>query len=225
MYVFYLDGVAFPVAPEALKLKIKNQNKTVELASGMQLNILNAAGLTEIEFDALLPQVKYPFSCYPNGFKGAEYYMSLLERLKNGKKPFRFIVSRAKPNGKKLFDTNLLVSLEDYDIDEDVDEGMDVKVSIALKQYIPVSIRTIDLPAAPQPVEVPPEQRAAPASSVRTYTVVHGDSMWAIAQKCMGNGSLYKQLYEMNREQIDARNAQEGTSKYTIYTGQVLRLE
>ncbi len=225
MYVFYLDGVAFPVAPEALKLKIKNQNKAIDLASGVQLNILNTAGLTEIEFDALLPQIRYPFAYYPNGFKSAEYYMGLLERLKNEKKPFRFIVSRARPNGNKLFDTNMLVSLEDYDIDEDVAEGMDVKVSVALKQYIPVSIRTIDLPPAPQPVEVPPEQREAPASPPRSYTVVHGDSMWAIAQKCMGNGSLYKQLYEMNKEQIDARNAQEGTSKYTIYTGQVLRLE
>lgn len=223
MYVIYLDGVALPIAPEKLKIKIKNQNDTVDLASGVQLNILNAAGLTEIEFDVMLPQVKYPFAYYPNGYQTAEYYLELLEKLKNSKNTFRFICSRTKPGGASMFDTNMLVSLEDYDITEDVSEGMDVMVSIALKQYISVAVRTIDLPPAPQPVEIPPAPRAEPADTANTYTVVHGDSMWEIAQKCMGNGSLYKDLYAMNKEQIDERNAQEGTSKYTIYTGQVLR--
>lgn len=225
MYGFYLDGMALPVAPQKLTTKIKNQNKTVDLASGIQLNSLNPAGLTEIEFEALLPQVRYPFAYYPNGFQPAEYYLKKLEELKSGKKSFRFICTRLAAGKKRFFDTNMLVSLEEYEIVEDQKEGIDVTVSISLKQYVPVSIKTIDLPPAPQPVEAPPESRVDPASVGRTYTVVHGDSMWEIAQKCLGNGSLYKHLYEMNREQIDARNAVEGTSKYTIYTGQVLRLE
>ena len=224
MYVMYLDSVPLPVTPEKLTMKIKNQNKTVDLANGMQLNNLNPAGLTEIGFDAILPQVKYPFAYYANGFQPAEYFLKKLEALKSGKKSFRFICTRQAPGQKRFFDTNMLVTLEEYDITEEVKEGMDVAISVELKQYIPVSLKTIDLPPAPQPVEAPGENRGAPATG-RTYTVVHGDSMWEIAQKCMGNGSLYKQLYEMNREQIDARNAIEGTSKYTIYTGQVLRLE
>lgn len=225
MYGFYLDGVVLPVAPQKLTISIKNQNKTVDLASGIQLNVLNAAGLTEIEFEALLPQVWYPFAYYPNGFQPAEYYLKKLEELKSGKKTFRFICTRITPGKKRFYDTNILVSLEEYEMVEDQKEGMDITVSISLKQYVPVTIKTIDLPPAPQPVEAPAENRADPAPAGRTYTVVHGDSMWEIAQKCLGNGSLYKQLYEMNKEQIDARNAIEGTSKYTIYTGQVLRLE
>ncbi len=37
--------------------------------------------------------------------------------------------------GKVLFNTNIKVSLEEYAISEDADNGSDVKVAIKLKQY------------------------------------------------------------------------------------------
>ena len=59
-------------------------------------------------------------------FKGAEYFLNKLERLKTGQSSFQFIVSRVLPNGKSLFDTNIKVSLEDYEIKEEADDGFDV---------------------------------------------------------------------------------------------------
>lgn len=135
MYDFYLGGVQLPVAPGELKISIANQNSTYVLIDQGEINLLKRAGLTEIEFECLLPQVRYPFAVYAGGFKPAVYYLAHLEQLKVSRKPFQFIVSRAMPDGRVLFSNNIKVSLEDYTITESAKNGFDVQVKIRLKQY------------------------------------------------------------------------------------------
>lgn len=58
--------------------------------------------------------------------------------------------------------------------------------------------------------------QAAPAPSApqyRQYTVVSGDSLWAIAEKFLGNGSRYPEIKELN-----------GLASDTIYAGDVLKI-
>ena len=144
-YNFFFDKVQLPIAPESMEMTINNQNTTINLINDQEVNILKKPGLTEITFDLLIPQFKYPFASYPDGFKNAEYFLSIFEKLKTSTKPFQFIVSRATPNGKLLFDTNIKVSLEDYTIKEDASEGFDLKVSISLKQYVEYSTKTVKI--------------------------------------------------------------------------------
>lgn len=61
-YKMYLDGVLMPITPGKVKVKINNQNKTLTLINGQEINILKKPGLTDISFDLVLPQVSYPFS-------------------------------------------------------------------------------------------------------------------------------------------------------------------
>ncbi len=136
MYNFFVDGVQFPVAPPAeLSTKINGRNETTVLMNEGEVNIIKKTGLTDIEFEVLLPNVKYPFSVYPNGFQPATYYLEKLEKLKVDDKPFQFIVNRMMPNRNLLFDTNMTVSLEEYEILESAENGFDVNVRIKLKQY------------------------------------------------------------------------------------------
>jgi LysM repeat protein len=46
-------------------------------------------------------------------------------------------------------------------------------------------------PAPPPP---PPPAPPAPEAAVRTYTVVSGDTLWAIAERFYGDGSRYQQI-------------------------------
>jgi hypothetical protein len=91
-----MEGDAVPIAPPSLSIKIKNQNKSITLINEGEINILKMAGLSEISFDAKIPQVKLPYANYSGGFKGAEYFLNKFERLKTGQKPFQFIVSRVR---------------------------------------------------------------------------------------------------------------------------------
>lgn len=76
-----------------------------------------------------------------------------------------------------------------------------------------------------QPAPVTNTQPARPSPPpAKTHTVVKGDSLWAIAQKYMGNGNRYPDLYAANKAVIDPRNIQYNMPRYTIYPGQVLTI-
>lgn len=134
-YDFYLKDCLLPVAPDKLQVKVNNANDTLTLINEGEINILKTPGLTDIEFECRIPQVKYPFAVYKSGFKEASYFLSFFEGLKTGRKPFQFIVSRTMPSGKVLFSTNMKVSMEDYKITEQAKDGFDLTVKIQLKQY------------------------------------------------------------------------------------------
>ena len=145
-YQLYLAGTLFPIAPSKLTTKISGQNETMTLIDGAEINVLKAPGLTELSCELLLPQSRYPFAS--GTFRPADYYLSLLERLKTGQAPFQFLLIRQKPNGASLHNTNLTVSLESYDIVDDADEGFDVTVKISLKQYRTYGTKTVAVQTA-----------------------------------------------------------------------------
>lgn len=145
MYSIYLDKVLLPIAPKSIKIGFSSQNKTLNLINHGEINILKDPGLLDIEFDCMLPNSVYPFSVYKDGFEGADKIIDKINKLKTDKKPFQFIVTRTKPNGTPLFNTNIKVSLEAYEMQEDAEEGFDVILSIKLKQYKPYSTKKIKI--------------------------------------------------------------------------------
>lgn len=221
-YDVYLDRCLLPVTPEKIEMKINNANTTMTLISEGEINILKKAGLTDIDFECLIPQVKYPFASYKSGFRSAEYFLEYFERLKTKKKPFQFIVSRRIPKGKKLFSTNMKVTLEEYKITEDAGNGFDVKVKISLKQYRDYGTKTATVSLVdekPQAtIEEPRSEENSPEpAAAQTYTVVKGDCLWKIAKHFYNNGSKYTVIYDANRSVV-------GGNPNRIYPGQVLTI-
>ncbi|MDB0440958.1 peptidoglycan-binding protein [Clostridioides difficile] len=226
-YDFYLDGVQLPIPPPKLEIKVTNKNKTVDLINTGEVNILKKEGLSEISFEAEFTHNKLPF--YRGQFRDVQFFLSKLELLKTDCKPFQFIVSRQLGN-KVLFNTNMKVSLEEYNIVEDADNGSDTKVAIKLKQYRDYSTKKL-VPTTPKNETGRPSVKIEPkrvdsinAPNTKTYTVKAGDSLWSICQKQLGNGSLYKKVYELNKSMMDKANKGKKVPKYTIYKGQVLKL-
>ena len=221
-YDFYLDSMLLPVAPSKLSISIDNKNKTMVLINEGEINVLKKAGLTDISFTALLPQTKYPFAVYKNGFQKADAFLDKLEQLKTSQKPFQFIVSRTYPNGKLLFDTNIKVSLEDYKIIEDSKNGFDVNVEIKLKQYRDYGTKTVnvtikqDKPVATVQNTRPAETSPAPKVTPKTHKVVSGDTLWGLAKKYYGDGSKYMKIFNANTGILKNLNL--------IYVGQVLTI-
>ncbi len=219
-YTMYLGGVLMPITPSKVKVKINNQNETLTLINGEEINILKEPGLTDVSFDLLLPQVSYPFT--NGGAQSADYYLSLFERMKTAKQPFQFILNRSMPTGRRLFYTNLTVGMEDYQITDDAEEGFDITVTVSLKQYRHYGTKTVTIQPTPTPAETPtatveqPQRETSQAPQQTTYTVKSGDCLWNIAKKYLGDGSRYNEIYELNKDKI--------TNPNLIYPNQVLTL-
>ena len=209
-----------PITPSKVKVKINNQNKTLVLISGEEINILKEAKLTDVSFDLLLPQVSYPFT--NGGAQSADYYLSLFERLKKSKEPFQWILNRSRPDGTGMFFSNLTVGMEDYQITDDAKEGFDLTVSVKLRQYRAFGTKTVQITPSPAPsqpatatVQEPPRETTS-APKAANYTVKSGDCLWNIAKKQLGDGSRWKEIYELNKDKIKNPNL--------IYSGQSLTM-
>lgn len=50
-YKMYIAGALMPITPSKVKVKINNQNKTLTLINGDEINILKQAKLTDVSFE------------------------------------------------------------------------------------------------------------------------------------------------------------------------------
>jgi len=187
-YDVFLDKTRFPVTPKKLDVRIRGKNNTLNLINDGEINFLKLPGLTDINVDFLLPaHPGYPFAVYPEGFQPPEHYLTILLNLKQRVKDdvmngvTQFIVSRVTPRGM-LFDTNLRVSVEDYQILEDHREGQDVVVRVKLKQYKNFATKTIETQESGSAV-VNVTRETANAPQARSVTIQSGDTLWAIAKR------------------------------------------
>ena len=202
-----------------INTKIKNKNRTITLINEGEANILKSAGLQEISFNMMIPAYKYPFALYLGGiFLPISYYLEILDRLKNSKKPFQLIIIREGVLGALGFDTNLKVSLEDYQILEDAGNGRDITVSIKLKQYqekTKTVVRVATAVGGGTVKYILEKVRDSSKKIEKTYKVKEGDTLYTIAKKQLGNGEKYRDLITLNKL---------GNSS-DIEVGQVIRLE
>lgn len=214
-YELYVDGLLLPITPSKIETKIKGNNKTVNLINDGDISVLKLPGLTEISFTALLPNSKYPFSL--NDTKPI-VFLEKFESLKVEKKPFQFIVIRTDYKDELLYFTDMMVSLEDYTITEDAKNGLDLSVSIKLKQYKEYGTKILKISEENgrtiAVVETPRSTQNAP--KVKTYKVVEGDTLWNIAKKYLGDGERYTEIYQLNKDIIVNPNL--------IYPGQKLKM-
>lgn len=219
-YEVYIDDILLPLPPEKIPIKYSGQNKTATLINGEEINMIRPPGLAEISLDVVIPQMDYPFAVWDGSFENAEDFLERLKELKEDGTTFEFIVIRDGPGNNSFFDTNMDVTLEDYKVSDDAKEGLDLIVSLSLKEYKSYGTKIMNFVIVEeQTVPVAPEpelERQGTPPAAKTYTVTKGDCLWAIAKKQLGNGSRWQEIYNLNKDKISNPNV--------IYPGQVLTM-
>lgn len=206
-YNFYFsdggDVLTFPITPGQLKINIGSNNKTITLINEGDINLLKSPSLVEVEFEARFPMRKYPYSREPSGF---QTYFDKFKSLKEEKRPFRFIVARATPGNKRLWDTNLSVALEDMKMEENADEGDDVLITFKLKQYKDFGVKQMSNSTIKKTTSTSdvPRSNNNKATESTTYKVESGDCLYNIAKAAYDNASKWKDIYNANKSAIEA---------------------
>ena len=90
MYRIIIDGQYVPIPPEKITIKVDGDNKTMTLINLGEINVIRKKKLTDISFELLLPNQRYPFAYYPQGYMTADSYIKKYRKLQRNKSPFKF---------------------------------------------------------------------------------------------------------------------------------------
>lgn len=211
MYLVYIGNILLPVAPEKISIKYNGQNDTIKLINMEEINRIRTPGLTEYEFEALLPGGKVPYAQFLTSFVEPFVYVDELKELFYSKKTVLFkIIRKDLPYKRQGFTTKDTVTIENIGYTEDVKDGLDVRLSLKLKQYKAAqSTKTGNVYLQSSYV------RTSSYQTPSTYTVKAGDNLWSICKRELNDAGKYHQIAKLNGIADPSK----------IYVGQVIRFE
>ncbi|HHD2752263.1 TPA: hypothetical protein ACOTG0_001035 [Clostridium perfringens] len=129
--------IQFPVNPEELKVKTEGNNETTEVIKLGEVNIARDKKLSTVEFESFLPEKNiYPFIRTKNQFEGPKYYIDFIEKVRNEKKPVRFLVS----------DTNInfMALIEEFEYGYKHGSN-DVEFKVSIKEFREVRVKEVKI--------------------------------------------------------------------------------
>lgn len=207
MYSLYLAGTRMPVPPEKIEIATKGKNETVTLISGEEVNLIKKPGLSECSFELLLPAHPYHFAFYEAGvFQTPDYYTELFEFLMTSESYFCLDLYRESPDGaEQLRHINMPVTLEEYSVAENAEDGQDWVVKLKLKYYRAYGTKVLVPDASGSGYTV---ARADTKEAVRVVVTKKDDTLQSIClREFQSDAKEYlDKVYRLNKATFDQYN-------------------
>lgn len=224
IYLTYLetgDTLRFPMLPEKVETSLGNQFASYTVLGLGEVRVPSGTYLDKITWSGLFPGELRKQQPFVKEWQAPLEIYKWLENVKakaGTSKKLRLLVTETVINMDVYLDTlsgDYTGGQGDFSYNISFIQAKDLIVTSTAT----VSEETTDTSSSSSNTV----ERSEPPSD-NTYTVVSGDSLWAIAQRYYGSGSRYGEIYAANQNTIDTRNSGTGNSKYTIYPGQVFSI-
>ena len=185
-------AIRLPIVPSEFERVIDANYETNNVIGLGDIATFGGNGLAQLSLSSFFPNHEYSFNAYSNVPKPYDI-AHIFKEWKNKGTVVRVILTGTDIN-QEMYITN-------YSYGEKDGTG-DVYYSMDLLEYRPITIPTItentsnNTQNTSRPTENNPNNNS---STQKTHKVVKGDSLWAIAQKHYGKGSLYPKIKEANK--------------------------
>lgn len=189
------EGFQIPVNPPSIEMREAGNSKTYDISALGEINVIKNPKLTEFRFESFFPAQRYPFVVGDHLFEPM-FYVELIKKWMATNRPIRFVFTGAS------FDINEPVSIESFDWKEVAGTSGDIEFTLVLKKYVFYAAKKV-VPVASQATTTPALVTKAPArpddrQQPKTYTLVAGDTLWAVAQRFLGSGARYTEIQKLN---------------------------
>ena len=190
------DKIRFPVVPSSIGVNRSNNIDTQAVIKLGEVPIFNGTSLKTIELTSFFPNQEYSFCDYTGFMKPYEFSDKIQKWMYEGK-PLRIIVTDSP--------TNMQCLIQQFDTVEQ-DGTRDLYFTLNLIEYRPIEVPDLSnnnqssSSNNSQNTSRPSENNdSSNSNQQKIHKVVKGDSLWAIAQKYYGKGSLYPKIKEANK--------------------------
>lgn len=201
------EKLRFPVLPENFRVSSGNNNDSVNVTGLGEILIMQNRPALQFSFSSFFPKYGFPGVKNP---PNPDTCIKKLQDWKNSTKPCHLIATTGK--------VDCHVAIQNLNYEERGGDPGTYYFDLTLKEYREVKCRqiTVDIPTKTATVQ-PEEPRVDNTVQPQTYTVAKGDCLWNIAKKHLGDGSRWKEIYELNKDVI-------GGNPNLIYPGQTYTL-
>ena len=184
-------AIRLPVIPSEFERVIPANYETNNVIGLGDVATFSGNGLAQLSLSSFFPNHKYSFNQYSKVQKPYDM-VSHFKQWKNKGTVVRVILTGT--------DINQEMYITDFTYGEKDGTG-DVYYSMDLLERRPITIQVINDKINTQNTSRPSDNNSSNTntSTQKTHKVVKGDSLWAIAQKHYGKGSLYPKIKEANK--------------------------
>lgn len=180
------EELLLPIMPSSFSLEgssIINTSNVVKLG---EVSVYGGNNLRRVSIDSFFPSKKYHF-IKTSTLKAPYDYVAKIKNWMDKGQNLRFIITET--------DVNMMCYISSFDYGEK-DASRDVYFSIDLVEYKTPKLNYIN---SNNTTTNTPRPETPQTPQQKTHKVKKGDSLWAIAQKYYGKGSLYPKIKEANK--------------------------
>lgn len=202
----------FPMGPDKIEVSAATRFLSYDIMNTGEHKIPLGEELTGFRWSAVLPGESRKEAPYVRAWTEPKAIQGKWSVWRNGGKKLRLMVP-----GTPINHAVYLVSYQCEYAGGTGDIGYSIEFIVAKDIIIGTEGQTAAPAGAGGGAGVKTTSPAAKPPAAKTYTVKSGDSLWKIAQKLLGDGSRWKEIYNLNQSII-------GANPNLIYPGQVYNL-
>lgn len=205
------EGFSVPVLPEKIEFSEGGTNKTYDVIRLGEVNTIGTPKLTDITYQSFFPK---NIGNYVNADELFEptVYVKKIKEWREDRQKIRFIFL-----GEGI-QINDLFTIENFKFWEESGQVGDIYYSLDLKRYknySPIKLIKEEVNGVTVLKKQVPK-RGVEKKKISFYKAVHGEDLFLIAKKCLGDGARWKEIYDLNKNVIK--------SSKDVYQGQVFKL-
>ncbi|MBD2867738.1 LysM peptidoglycan-binding domain-containing protein [Paenibacillus arenilitoris] len=203
------ERLRLPVNPEQIAVKTSHGYEDVQVTQLGEYTIIGEAALKEFSLSSLFPRDYHPGYCEYQEIPDPWQTVKQIEGWMKSRRPVRLAITGPE---KRIEEQ---VTIRSFQYSERAGSPGDLYYELELKQYVHVMFRQVKASESGGAAVADGDLRPDSAVPPRTYVVIPRDTLWKIAQRTLGNGDRWNEVYDANRQTI-------GKDPNNIFPGQKL---
>ncbi|MDN4068224.1 LysM peptidoglycan-binding domain-containing protein [Paenibacillus vini] len=179
-----------PVNPDRVSVKTSHGYDDVQVTQLGEYTVIGEAALKEYSFSSFFPRDYHPGYCEYEDLPVPWDTVEKIEEWMRRRTPVRLDITGTKIKG--------LVTIRSFQYSERAGNPGDVYYDLELKEFKEVQFRQVETSGTGKAMVITGEHRPDTKKPPASYVVVPGDTLWKIAQRTLGNGDRWSEIYAAN---------------------------